>query len=169
MKRIFVVVLAIVLAMSFVACKKESEAPISQQGSQGLPQGHPEGGDAPISAPQERQLVVPDDVKGMWKGIALNIEDKESSKVTVENVALGAEYMIPGTEITIKADAFLPDFIMEGPVITSRSAELNNPAAKIIVTEGGEEIFSSWIYANHPAIHPFMHEKYGITLKEGTK
>jgi hypothetical protein len=161
MKKALVVVLAIVFALSFAACKKETEAP--------LPGGHPAAGDTgEISVPQERQIVVPDSVKGKWKGIALNIEDKESSKVTVQKVALGSEYNIPDTDITIKAHEFLPDFIMEGPVITSRSADLNNPAARITVTEGGAEIFASWIYANHPAIHPFQHEKYGITLKEGT-
>jgi len=169
MKKILVLMLAIVFALSFIACKKETEAPI-QSGQYGIPGGQPgPSGDMQIDVPQERQVVVPDDVKGKWNGISLNIEDKESGKVSVQSVALGAEYSIPGSDLVIKAHEFLPDFIMEGPVITSRSAELNNPAARITVTEGGNEIFSSWVYANHPAIHPFQHEKYGVTLKEGTK
>jgi len=169
MKKVLVVMLALLIAISFVACKKSTEAPMAP-GAPGLPGDHPAVGDAgQISVPQERQIVIPDDVKGKWKSIALNIEDKDTSKVTVQVVALGSEYKIPGTEITVKAFDFIPDFTMEGPVITSRSAELNNPAARITVTEGGEEIFSSWIYANHPAIHPFQHEKYGITLKEAIK
>lgn len=169
MKKTLVVLLALIFALSFAACKKETEAPIAP-GAPGAPASHPSVGDSgQISVPQERQIIVPEDMKGMWKGIALNIEDKESSKVTVQSVSLGSEHTIAGSNITVKAHEFLPDFIMEGPVITSRSAELNNPAARITVTEGGEELFSSWIYANHPAIHPFQHEKYGITLKEGTK
>ena len=164
MKKIFIVLLVTVFALSFTACKKETEAPIQQPGGQGL-QGQP----GQISVPQDRQVVVPESVKGKWKSIVLNIEDKEAGKTTAQEVALGAEYKIPGTDITIKAGDFLPDFIMEGAVITSRSAEPNNPAASITVTEGGEEIFASWIYSNHPAIHPFGHDKYGITLKEGKK
>jgi len=170
MKKLLVVVLAIVFALSFVSCKKETEAPIQQPGTQGLPEGHPSSGDSgQIMVPQERQIVVPDGVKGKWKAISLNIEDKASGKVTVKKVSLGGEYKIPGSDIKITAVEFLPDFIMEGPVITSRSAEPNNPAARITVVEGGEELFASWIYSNHPAIHPFQHEKYGITLKEGVK
>jgi hypothetical protein len=170
MKRTLVAVLVIVFALSFIACKKETEAPMRQPGSQGLPPGHSETSGAPqMPVAQERQVVVPDDVKGQWKGVALNIENKESAKVSVQEIALEAEYKIPGSDIAIRVHEFLPDFIMEGAVITSRSTELNNPAARITVTEGGEEVFASWIYANHPAIHPFQHEKYGITLKAGTK
>jgi len=170
MKKLIVVVLAIVLALSFVACKKEPEAPIQQSGAQGLPDGHPAPeGSGQIMVPQERQIVVPDNVKGKWKAIALSIEDKASGKVTVQKVSMGGEYKIPGSDIRITVSEFLPDFIMEGPVITSRSAEPNNPAARITVMEGGEELFASWIYSNHPAIHPFQHEKYGITLKEGVR
>jgi hypothetical protein len=64
---------------------------------------------------------------------------------------------------------FLPDFIMDGLTITSKSEETNNPAVSVVVTEGGNEIFTGWLYSKFPAIHPFQHDQYGITLKEPIK
>jgi hypothetical protein len=64
---------------------------------------------------------------------------------------------------------FLPDFRMEGTVITSPTNELNNPTARVKVYEGNKEIFNGWLWSKFPAIHPFQNDKYGITLKEGIK
>ena len=165
MKKTLVVVLALVMALSFVACKKESAAPITN-GGQPQPGLAPTGSPEMPAVPTERTLVVPDEVKAKWSSIVLNVQDKATGTTTEQTVALGAEVTITGTDIKVKAEAFLPDFIMQGGTITTRSQDANNPAAKIVVTEGGEELFNSWIYANHPSIHPFQHEKYGISLKE---
>lgn len=166
MKRIIVLMIVLVFALSFAACKKESAAPL---GGSGLPEGHPAAESGQISVPQERQIVVPEDIITKWKAVSVNIEDKATGNVVKQDIGIGNEYAIPGTNMKIKAISFLPDFIMEGAVITSRSPEPNNPAAKITVSEGDAEIFNSWIYANHPAIHPFQHEKYGITLNGGVQ
>ena len=167
MKKFIAVLLALVFVFSIAACQNETEAPLSQPGQGSLPADHPAAGSGQISVPQERQVVVPADVKSRYKAISINVEDKASGNVTSQDITLGGEFVIPGSNIKVIAGEFLPDFIMEGAVITSRSAEPNNPAARITVLEGDAEIFDSWIYSNHPAIHPFQHEKYGITLRGG--
>ena len=171
MKKILLVALVVLVAMSFVACKKETPQPLTPAGGgQANISQQPMDPNAAIPAvPTERQLIVPDDVKGQWDSIILSIVDKTTNTTSDVTVKLGESYTIEGSTITIKAEVFLPDFIMEGAIITSRSADTNNPAAKIVVTENDEEIFSSWVYSNHPSIHPFPHEKYGITLKGGKK
>ncbi len=156
--RFIAIAAGIVLLLSFGACKKK-EAPVQQ---------------APEPAPAhesmmpkgETRIVVPDFVQGKWEAVKIEILDKTSNKKQVVTIKLGSEYKIPNSNIKIKVGDFLPDFRMDGLSITSASAELKNPAVHVTVYEGGKEIFNSWLYSNFPTIHPFQHEKYGLTLIE---
>jgi len=59
----------------------------------------------------------------------------------------------------------LPAFKMDGGQITSTSADqTTNPAAKIIVTENGQEVFKGWLFELYPTVHPFNHPKYTLSL-----
>lgn len=173
MKKILLFALVVLMTMSFVACKKETSQPLVPGDGKAQTGTAPHQGIDPATAsqgaPVDRQIVVPDDVKGKWDSIVLTIADKATNTSKDVTVMLGESYTIEGSTVTVKAVVFLPDFAMEGAIITSRSAELNSPAAKIIVTEDNEEIFSSWVFSNMPSVHPFPHEKYGITLKGGKK
>jgi hypothetical protein len=97
------------------------------------------------------------------------IQDKATGKSTEASINVGGSYTVPGSSLKIEVEEFLPDFKMEGTVITSSSNEPNNPAARVKVFDGGKEIFKGWLYSKFPAIHPFQHEKYALTLKEGKK
>ncbi|NIP51678.1 MAG: DUF2155 domain-containing protein [Phycisphaerae bacterium] len=168
-KSILAVLLALVVAVSFGACKQDTEAPITKPG-EGMPAGHPApGGEGGIVVPEIKETVVPEDVKATWSGVKLAIEDKESNSTSEVVVNLGETYTIPGSEVNIQVENFLPDFKMSEGVYTSMSNEPNNPAAKIVVTEGESEVFNSWLYSKFPAIHPMMHERFGVTLVEGVK
>ncbi len=169
MKKILAVALVALFAMSFVACKKETSQPLVPDNGAVQPQQGINPSDVTQTAPVDRLIVVPDDVKGKWDSIVLTIADKTSNTSKDVTVKLGESYTVEGSTVVVKADVFLPDFSMEGTIITSRSAETNRPAAKITVTENNEEIFSSWIFSNMPSVHPFPHEKIGITLKGGKK
>lgn len=174
MKKGIISVLVIVcLAMSivvFAGCQKDT-APINTGAPAGqLPADHPktEGGEQPFIAPIT-EILVPDSVKGKWASVVLTIEDKASGKSNDVTVKIGGEYTIPDTKIKIKVGDFLPDFKMAGSTITSNSADPNNPAVHVTITEGDQELFKSWLYSQFQAIHPFQHEKYGVTLKAGVK
>jgi hypothetical protein len=157
LKKLIVVLAGLLIVFSVVSCKKKEEKPIpsgvSMQPGVMMPQG-------------ETQVVVPDFVQGKWGGVKLIIDDKTAGSQSDVDVKFGEEYTIPGSEVKVKVNEFLPDFVMDGLTITSKSEELNNPAVNIAVTEGGNEIFKGWLYSKFPAIHPFQHDKYGITLKE---
>jgi hypothetical protein len=165
-------ILVFVVALSFVACDKGSDAPITtgqpQQTTPGeLPEGHPAPGSEGISqAPVNRKIAVKEEITAAWDSVRLSIEDKQEGKTDDVVVKIGETYTIPGSEVAIKVGAFLPDFKMDETSISSASGELNNPAVKVTVSEGGSEIFDAWLYSKFPSIHPFMHERYGITLKE---
>ncbi|HCC68595.1 MAG TPA: DUF2155 domain-containing protein [Nitrospiraceae bacterium] len=173
------VIIAIAFLFSVGACKKKEEKPV------------PEAIDmiGPIIAPTDvpmgpgraeskggTQVVVPADVKGKWSAVKLIIEDKVSKKTQEFTVKLGDELKIPNSNLKVKVGDFLPDFKMTDgqPItITSASNNPNNPAVGVRVFEGDRQIFPDswrkwgWLYANYPTIHPFQHEKYGLTLKQG--
>ena len=119
-------------------------------------------------------MVVPPEVQTGWSAVKLLVEDRELKKTHEVTIRIGDESKIPGSNLTIKAVYFLPDFKMSGPVITSASNALNNPAAGLIVSENGAQIFPEmgkigWLYEKFPAIHPFQHKRFGLALKEGVK
>ena len=150
----------LLLILSVAACKKKEERPISSavpmQPGIAMPQG-------------ETQVVVPDFVKDEWSAVKLVVDDKAAGSQSDVVINLGGEYTIPGSELKVKVSEFLPDFVMDGLTITSKSEEPNNPAVNIVVTEGDNEVFKGWLYSKFPAIHPFQHDKYGLTLKEPVK
>lgn len=160
-KKLSLVVMVLALIALFSgACKKKEEQPVPQA---------PGPGTGVMMPPGETKVVVPDIVKGKWEAVKLLIEDKVAKKTSEVTIKLNSEYTIPNSNIKIKVGEFLPDFKMDGLTITSSSNEPNNPAVRVIVYENEKEIFKGWLYSKFPTIHPFQHDKYGLTLKEGVK
>jgi hypothetical protein len=112
-------------------------------------------------------VVVPDSVKGKWKAVKIAVTDKTSNKITEYTVPLGSEFAIPDTGLVISVASFLPQFSMDGSMVTSLSNDPKNPAAQAMITEGGNELFKGWLFAMFPAVHAFQHPKYAITLVSG--
>lgn len=147
----------IVSSLMVSGCKKkqpQQEMAPQQQGQQmGMPQKI------------ETILVVPDDVKKKWKAIKLNLTDKATNKSSLVSVEIGKESTLPGTNLKVFVEAFLPAFKMDGGQITSTSSDqTTNPAAKVVVTENGQEIFKGWLFELYPTVHPFNHPKYTLSL-----
>ncbi len=159
MRKVVCLAAGAILVFTLAGCKKKEEAPVT--GAPGAP--------GITMPPAPAQVVVPDTVKGKWTSVKLTIEDKVGRTAKDVTIKLGAEYAIPGSNLKIKVGDFLPDFKMEGTVITSASDKLNNPAVQVTVTEDGKVIFDKWLYSKFPAIHPFQHERFGLLLKEGMK
>jgi cytochrome c biogenesis protein len=88
-----------------------------------------------------------------WKNPALEIQaikklDPASSKDVFVQLNQSAKWEEEGLEI--KVLHFVPDFIIDGNQVKTRSLEPNNPAAFIEVQKRGELIFSGWIFAKFP-------------------
>ena len=149
----------VLFSMAFIfACGGEKQPPEKS--------GAPQGGQAipPVGKPV---IDVPAAVKGKWKGVVLVIEDKEKKASKEHAVDIGEKFKVPGSDITVTVKEFFPSFVMQGSRITSTSNEPANPAAQVVVAEGGSEIFNGWLFAKFPTTHAFSHPKYAITLKEG--
>jgi hypothetical protein len=124
--------------------------------------GSPHGGEA-----VEKQVIVPDDVRNGWKAVRIEVESKGTKDKKRYVVPLSSDYKIPDTGLTMKAGPFFPDFHMDPVKITSESNRPENPAARVELFEGGKKVFQGWLFAKHPDIHAFTHEKYRVTLVEG--
>jgi|SRR5208283_630536 len=181
LKRSVAVIVVFVLAVSFGACKKKEEKPQLPTGHPNVEGGMPPGGMSPGGMPPagmpqpgmpnvpkvERQVVVSKEVKAKWNAVKLAIADKATQKTQEVTINVGSEYAVPGTKMVVKVLNFLPDFKMTDKEFTSPTDQPNMPAAQIAVIENGKEIWNNWLFSLQPAIHPFQHDKIGITLVEG--
>jgi hypothetical protein len=109
-------------------------------------------------------VVVPESVKGKWKAVKISVIDKSTSQQKVYTVAIGSQFKLPDSNLTLTVENFLPHFVMEGTTLTSQSNELLNPAAQIRVNEGGREIYKGWLFTLYPTTHAFQHPQFSFTL-----
>jgi hypothetical protein len=172
MKKFNLLVAALLMVtLAGAGCKKKQSPPppMPPQGAPGQPgmTGGPHGEGGPPPAP--KQVVVPDAVKKAWKAVKVQVEYKEKKTKKDFTVPLNSEFKVPDSDITLKVGAFLPHFSMAGDQITSGSNNLENPAVQMEVFQGGQEIFHGWLFSKYPAVHPFSHDKYGVSLLEGVK
>lgn len=172
MKTMKVIAVGLVLSVIVVGCKKKEEQPVPKTPVQAPiagPAQMPMSPHGNMETKVERKIVVPDSVRARWKSVKFVFEDKVSKKSSEHIVNIRSEFTIPNSGLKIVTGDFLPDFTMDGSTITSVSDAPNNPAVMVEIFENGKSIFKGWLYSKFPAVHPFEHEKYGITLKEGVK
>jgi len=172
----FTLLVAVLMMVAFAAtgCKKKEPPPppMPPQGAPG-PSGMPGMPGAPHgeagAPPVEKKIVVPDAVKAGWKAVKIEVEFKEKKSKKAFTIPLNSEFKVPDSDITLKVGSFLPHFAMAADQISSNSNNPENPAAQLEVFQGGKEIFHGWLFALHPTVHPFTHDKYGVALLEGVK
>ncbi len=140
------------------------EASASHESGQQASAGHTGMGS---QKPVQREIVVPDDVKKTWKAVVLELTDRKENKSQEITVNIGETVTVGDLEITVQS--FLPAFTMGGGVITSKSNETENPAARLVIKDKGVEVFSGWLFSLYPEAHPFQHERYALLLKDFVK
>jgi hypothetical protein len=146
-------------------CQKKETAPPQPQAAppavsrQALPTDVP-----PISG--AAPTVIPEALKGKWTAVKLQVEDKKANQSQEYVVKLGGELAIPSSTLVVQAEEFLPDLKIEGSSFTTASNELKNPAVHVRILDDGKEVFNGWLFQLFPAVHPFQHERYSITLRD---
>ncbi|WP_029733703.1 DUF2155 domain-containing protein [Deferrisoma camini] len=173
MRTRIVVAVALAGALALGACSKseepapKAEAPAQKVEPSASHEAQPGGTGSMGAAPVKRQVVVPDDVKAAWKAVVLTVTDKKENKSEDVTIGIGQTATVGGLEITV--ETFLPAFTMGGGVITSKSNDTENPAARLVIKENGQEVFSGWLFSMYPEAHAFEHERYAILLKDFVK
>jgi len=107
------------------------------------------------------------EIANAWSGIRVQVVDSETGDGKIIDAALGETIALGDSGLTLLADAFVPDFVMDDGGITSRSAVTQNPAARVVITEDGAADYEGWLFAAMPEIHPFPHDRYQVLLVEG--
>jgi hypothetical protein len=148
-----------------VGCQKnESNPPVPQAAPPAAPRQAMPTDIPPISG--TAPTVIPDSVKGKWRAVKLLVEDKKTTQSKEYVVDLGAELTIPSSTLVVKVEEFLPDLKIEETKFTTASNELKNPAVHVKILDNGKEIFNGWLFQLFPAVHPFQHEQFSITLRD---
>ncbi|QWV93421.1 DUF2155 domain-containing protein [Geomonas oryzisoli] len=119
---------------------------------------------APKVAEAPSTVVVPDQVKGKWKAVQIQVADKNAHLKKVYTLKIGSDFHLPGSDLTLNVETFFPHFVMEGTTLTSQSNDLVNPAAQLVIREKGKEIYKGWLFSLYPTTHAFQHPQYGFTL-----
>ena len=162
-KKLILFTLPLISLIGFNACTKKEQPQPSPHEQQSMTPAHV---DIQMPSSEQMKIVIPNEIKGKWKGVILTVMDKQTMNGKDYNIPIGAEFTIPGSNIDVQTGAFLPDLQIEDNIYSTVSAELNNPAIQVEVREGGKEIFKGWLFQKYPTVHPFKHERFSITLKE---
>jgi hypothetical protein len=126
-----------------------------------------EGGGSEAGGPVPTNLVVPPEVTAAFEGVRIGWKDSQSGREGVIDVPLGGGAAIPGSDLEVRADVFLPSFTMTSEQITSSGVAEENPAARIAVRQGQNELFAGWIFKRFPDVHPFQHPRFSLRLEGG--
>jgi hypothetical protein len=162
MKRILVIVL---MTAAFACRERGRPDPNIRMATSHDPTAQPAGAEAGGAVPTK--VVVPPEVTSAFQGVQISWKDSQAGKGGVIDVPLGGAAAIPGTDLQVRADVFLPAFTMNAAEITSTGTAPENPAARIAVLQGEKEVFGGWIFKRFPEVHPFQHPRISLALEGG--
>ncbi len=171
--KITTILMIISLALATVhtiGCGREKEKPaVEEKKIEQLTRPEDLPSDIPVIS-GEPKTIIPEDIRKKWKGVRLVVEDLRRKSMDEYSLNIGEELKLPESRVTIKVVEFLPDLKIderkEGTIFTSETNELKNPAVHIVIKDDGNIVFKGWLFSLFPDIHPFRHERFGITLKE---
>jgi len=119
---------------------------------------------SPAETKAEAKVVVPESVAGHWKAVKIAVQDKEKNSEDVYTVDIGYAFKLGDSDLRLQVTNFLPHFVMDGMTLTSLSNDTKNPAAQIVITDKGEQVFKGWLFSLYPNTHAFQHPRYGFSL-----
>ena len=164
--------LAIVLTLPLILAGCGAASDTAETDVQAMPDDdvHATAMDGPMGGMMgglNTEIALDPEIAGAWSGIRVHVVDSETGDGQIIDVALGETVALGDSGLTLSADTFVPDFVMDEGGITSRSAETHNPAVRVVITEEGAADYEGWLFAAMPEIHPYPHERYRVLLVEG--
>ena len=115
----------------------------------------------------KREIIVPKSVAGKWKAVKILVRDKsDEERNKIQTVELGSTFQLGDSGITVSADEFFPNFVLDKALYTSKDNTLGNPAIHLVVTENGKELYNSWTFAKYPGLYAFKHPRYSLQLMD---
>jgi hypothetical protein len=129
----------------------------------------PMGSEMPAMPSPPTEWQVPPEVAATWKSVVLEVNEKATGKRESHTIRIGDKAVLGQSGLTAEVQVFLPDFAMAN-VFTSKSNDLNNPAARVKITDQtGTVLFQGFLFGLYPGTHAFPHPKYEVVLKDYLK
>jgi hypothetical protein len=113
------------------------------------------------------EIRLDPEIAEAWAGIRVRVVGPDSEEGQIIDIPIGETKALGDSGLTLKAELFIPDFVMDERGISSRSSETHNPAARVVISEEGAADYEGWLFAAMPEIHPFPHESFQVLLIEG--
>lgn len=172
------IIVSLVMAAFLAACsqgvidEEKSDAAPAQKSETTVTDpsvANPHAGDSAAgttAAQKERKYSVPKEVAEKFKSLIIEVKNIPENSSVQTDVLIGQKSEVTGTPFEVLVEYYLPDFVIDSDgTITTRSAEENNPVAKIKVYKFGEIFFDGWLFKNHPDEHgSFKDNAYSISL-----
>ncbi|MFC1685162.1 hypothetical protein ACFL0R_06810 [Pseudomonadota bacterium] len=117
----------------------------------------------PVSSDKELAINLPESVMGKWSAVTFEVTTVDGSKDKLE-VVLGSETSVPGSNLMLRAEVFVPAYKSDFKTITSASNALDNPAAKVALIENQQVVAKGWVFQNLPEFNSFSSDKVSIRL-----
>ncbi len=121
---------------------------------------------ASASAAMDPALRLAPSVRSRWTGMKIGVIDLTQRQEATYLVSTGRDFTLPDGGLTFRILALVPDFTLDNGVITSRSDSPRNPAAQVLISENGRQLYRWWLFARFPDNQPFEHPRYAIRLLE---
>ena len=137
------------------------------EGSGSVLEDHPNP--APADKKVERDTVVPENIKGKWKAVKLQITNKaKGNAIEMKTAELGSSFNLENgnTKLKVTLGPFLPNFVMSQTSYSSVDNKLNNPAVQLTVEENGKVLYKGWTFAKYPTLYAFEHDVFGFQLMD---
>jgi hypothetical protein len=117
----------------------------------------------PAPVPSELKIEVPDSVKAKYKVVTMGVGNRETKEIKKFKVKIGETAKVPGTDYTVKVDAYLPQWLLRGDTATTKSDEPEDPAVRATIYEKGKPVLDGFIFQKHKT-PSFITDKYVIGL-----
>jgi hypothetical protein len=112
-----------------------------------------------------RKIVVPSEVVGKWSAVEILVRHKKDEELGgTHTLNLGTSFIPTGSALKVTVGPFLPNFIMDNKVYTSKGNELLNPAVQLTVEAEGKIIYKGWAFKRFPSMYEFEHQLISIEL-----
>ncbi|QPJ64604.1 MAG: DUF2155 domain-containing protein [Candidatus Nitrohelix vancouverensis] len=113
----------------------------------------------------DRELFIPEDLKGKWKSVKLLVGHKKDEELTqIKTIDLGTSFELKDAGLKVTVGPFFPNFVMNKSSYSSMNNEPLNPAVQLLVEENGKRIYKGWAFANYPGLYAFEHDVYKVEL-----
>ena len=90
---------------------------------------------------------------GRVETLTINVAKSDTMPGQDFRAKTGETFSIPGTDLKVKVARFVPDFVMAGSEVYSRSQEPDNPAAQLEVYEKDKLKLTRWVFYKFPDYH----------------